>query len=89
MSDDIEAYSTTTRKTYVNWAALLAAESNGFVVVGTSTRPDTAAIVIGPYSTQGEARKAQNRLRAKWKRDEAVLGHTVSTSVRILWKEKP
>jgi len=89
MIDDITAYSTTTRKTYPNWDALVEAEANGYVVVGQSSRPNTAAVVVGPYDTRRDAERAQPRLRNQWRREEQEYGYTIRTSIRILWKDKP
>lgn len=86
-TDNIPAYSPTTDTHYKNWDALVKAESNGYVVVGTSDRHDTSAIVIGPYATKEEAQQARARLRPKWVREERP--NKITTSIRILWKEKP
>lgn len=85
----ITAYSQDTGQTYLTWSDLVAAEANGYVVVGVSSRYPVPA-VVGPWEPseagKQEARKAQARLRAKWKRQE---GHTVKVFVRVLWKDSP
>jgi len=81
-----QAYSATTGTTYPSWEALLAAETNGYVVVGLSTRPDTHPVICGPYPDKETARRAQARLRRRWKREEAPK-YEVSTFVRHLWKD--
>jgi hypothetical protein len=84
------SYSTQTDRHYLTWDDLMSAEANGWVVVGTSTRPNTAPVVVGPYDSQEEARKAQARLRSRWIREERRDhgdGVKIRTSVRALWKE--
>lgn len=81
---DIEAYSPDTGKTYKNLDALVAAEANGYVVLGLSERPGTEAIVIGPFKTKPEALKERTRLFPKWRKAEAP--YKVSTRIRICWK---
>lgn len=83
----IAAYSTTTDRSYVNWDALVATEGNGYCVVSTSERPNTAPVVMGPYLSAAEAKKAQARLRYKWRKEEAP--YKVKVHVRVLWQEKP
>lgn len=87
---DLPAYSTDTDTDYASWDDLVAAEANGYVVVGLSTRPNTAPIVVGPFATKAEADRARARLFRKWKIEEAKY-HSgdwkVSSSVRVLWKD--
>ena len=64
---------------------LLAAESNGFVVVGFTSRVDGVPAIVGPYPNREEANKARSRLRARRAREEAPA--KVRTSVRVLWKD--
>jgi len=88
----MEAYSPDTNTHYPNWDALTAAEANGYVVVGISSREDTVPIVVGPYGTKEEGKRAQARLRRRWKNDEARDhgdGITVKAYLRVLWKEDP
>lgn len=83
-------YSPETDRHYLTWDEYVAAETNGYVVIGTSTRPNTAPVVVGPYDTQAEARKAQARWRGKWQREERRDhgdGIKISTCVRILHRE--
>lgn len=89
----ITAYSPDTDKTYLTWDDLVLAEANGYVVVGTCSRPGTVPVVVGPWDPtpegKEEARKAQTRLRRKWRREEQREhgdGHTISTFVRVLWR---
>lgn len=81
----MEAYSTETGITYDSWDDLLAAETSGYVVVLVSERPKTAPMVVGPFSTQVDARRAQIRLQRRGKREEAP--YNVRTHVRPLWRD--
>jgi len=86
----VTAYSPETDSTYLSWDELVAAESNGWVVVGMSDRPNTVSQVVGPFEERGECEKARNRLRRKWQREENELApgkYKITTSVRPLWKE--
>jgi hypothetical protein len=86
----VTAYSPESGNTYLTWEELVEAEANGYVVVGLSDRPGTAPGVIGPWppteAGKREARNAQARLRAKWKREDAPA--KVRTFIRLLWPEK-
>lgn len=81
---DIEAYSPDTGKTYRTWDALVAAEANGYVVLGMSERPGTEAIVVGPVKTKPEALRLRAQLYPRWRRSEAP--YKVTTRIRISWK---
>jgi hypothetical protein len=81
---DIEAYSPDTGRTYKTWDALVAAEANGYVVLGMSEREGTEPIVIGPFKTKAEALKQRVLLYARWKKEEAPF--KVHTRIRICWK---
>lgn len=86
----IPAYSPDTDNTYLTWDELVAAEANGFVVVGTSSRPNTVPVVVGPFEDKEEARKAQARLRRKWRTEEQRWhgdGAKITVYVRPLWDE--
>lgn len=85
----MEAYSPDTNTTYPTFDALVAAEGNGYIVIGTSSRPKTVPFAVGPYATREEAKRAQARLRRKWKHEEAEYGDdiTVKAYLRVLWKE--
>lgn len=83
-----EVYSAETQIRYDSWDDLVAAEGNGYVVVGVTDRPNTVPVVVGPYPDEQEAQKARVRLRRKWKKEEAELGFTARTHVRVCWKEK-
>lgn len=89
MKEQLSAYSPDTGNYYNSWDELVEAETNGYVVVGLPTRPGAVPVVVGPYPTQTEARKAQARLRAKWRKEEAQQHgtHKISTYVRHLWKD--
>ena len=83
-------YSPETTKSYLTWEEYVAAETNGYVVIGMSTRPGTAPGVTGPYATAAEAARARARLRRKWQREEDQDhgdGHKISTVIRILHRE--
>jgi hypothetical protein len=79
----VTTYSDKTGSTYLTWEDYVAAETNGYVVVLVTSRSGTAPAVVGPWPTQPEARKAQARLRSKFKREEGPH-HTVKTYVRVL-----
>lgn len=87
----ITAYSPDTDRTYLTWDELVTAESNGVVVVGTCSRPGTVPVVVGPFPNREEARKAQARLRRRWRAEEnRIMGGQpgkITTYVRPLWKE--
>jgi hypothetical protein len=85
----MEAYSPDTGRTYENWQALLDAETTGYVVVGTTTRPNTRPVVVGPFATEEEGKRAQARLRRKWNKEEAEVGHKASALLRNLWSPEP
>ena len=83
-------YSPDTGHHYLTWEDLIAAEANGWVVIGTSSRRDTVPVVVGPFDTQEDARKARTRLRRKWQREERLEHGSdvkITTHVRVLWKE--
>lgn len=79
----VTAYSDSTGHTYLTWDELVEKEANGYVVVGTSDRKGTIPVVVGPFPDKEAARKAQSRLRPKWKREENP--HKIHTFVRVLW----
>ena len=92
MATEISAYSQYTGLSYPNWAALVEAEANGYVVVGTIIRSwgqeqRVVPVVCGPFTTEAEAKRARVRLRNKWKRDSEV-DDTFMVHVRPLWKEQ-
>lgn len=64
---------------------LLEKQSNGYCIIGTSERPQTYAMVVGPFETKEEAERARARLRQRWAYAEKP--YKVHTSVRILWKD--
>lgn len=86
----MEAFSTTTGKTYPDWASLIEAESNGYlaIVLITNNRGKTWPWVHGPYPTEREARNAVARLRGKSKREgHWYPGQTYKFFVRPAWKD--
>lgn len=85
----MEAYSPETNTTYPDWDALVAAESNGYVVVAIITSPKQQwPWVSGPYPTKKEAENARARLRNRMKKESRDYpNHTYKTSVRALWKD--
>lgn len=84
----MEAHSETTGKTYPSWEALLEAETNGWCVVSTTSRPNTVPFVVGPFASQADARRAHRRLARRWAKEEGRYGHTVKTYTRNLWKDE-
>jgi hypothetical protein len=86
MDDDVDyTYSEITGAYYESYEDLVAAESNGYAVVGVSERPRTVPVVVGPFPDKKEAAKAVQRLRRGWSKHERP--HKVHIYVRILWKE--
>lgn len=81
----ITAYNPDTGNTYLDWDALVAAETNGYVIVSISERPRTVPSVHGPWPSKADARKAQDRLRKRFKKEEAP--YRVATYIRNLWPE--
>lgn len=92
----ITTYSPDTDKTYLTWDELIAAESNGYVVVGLCSRPGTVPVVIGPWPAseagKQEARKAQTRLRSRWRREEqrehGREAGEIRALVRVMWQDR-
>lgn len=88
MEAKIKAYSPDTNTYYDSFDDLVAAEANGFVIVGLSTRVKTLPIVVGPFPTKKDAQRAQQRYRRRWTKEESEHGnYKVSVYVRHLWKE--
>lgn len=85
MSD--KAFSENTGVTYDSWEELLKAESNGLVVIVTSSRPKSRPGVFGPFMNKAEAVTARAALKAKMGKSEGIEGFTVTTQTRILWDE--
>lgn len=85
----MRSYSAATGKHYVDFDALVAAEANGYVVVGITESHNTAPWCVGPFKDKVEARKVQARMRAKIKRLDRDLGVSRKSRVhvRVLWKE--
>jgi hypothetical protein len=85
--EQLKAYSPSTDTTYESWPALVAAESNGYVVVIYGEDRPSAQWVTGPFRKQKDARRAKRRLLAQVKRrtPEHVVLHA---SIRIAWKDR-
>lgn len=70
MRDDIQAYSERTKTTYPNWAALVEAEANGYVVVAIiSDGKRSWPYVIGPMP-EDQAKRVHTGMRNKWRREQ-------------------
>lgn len=83
----ITTYSPDSGKVYLTWEEYVQAETNGYVVIGQSSRPGTAPVVVGPFETQEEAEKARSRYRGRWQREERRdhgPGIKITTKIRIL-----
>lgn len=88
-TEDVPAYSTNTNKHYPSWDALVAAEANGYVLVGKLEMPGEDVFrvaVVGPFETKTEAERARARHAARWRQE--VKPYKVRTSVRICWKDR-
>lgn len=88
----MSAYSDRTNRSYPSWDDLVAAESNGYVVVLNTVRANTVPAVYGPYADKGQARSARTRLRRDAVREEAEYGvdkAEVRSWIRVLWKDQP
>ena len=88
----MKAHSNESGRTYDSWEDLIAAEANGYVVVGINNaghKRGPVPVVYGPYPTKAEADRARIRLRRQLQQDESVNPNNLSTWVRPLWKEKP
>lgn len=84
--EPITAYSGTTDTRYDSWEDLVAAEANGYVVVGVATGPKyTVPVVVGPM-THEEAMRRRPTLRSKWKR-EMGEGWSLKVFIRPAWKD--
>lgn len=83
---DIPAHSPTTKTTYDNWDALVAAESNGFVAVAIMVSKNSVwPWMVGPFETEAEANKRAAKMRRQAKK-EAHSELTVTVRVRPIWK---
>lgn len=82
----MKAFSPNTGRLYASFEELVEAEANGYVVVLTSERPNTAPLVIGPFDDKKVAERARTRLARRVRIDERP--HKVHTYIRVLWKEK-
>lgn len=83
---DIPAFSTTTRKTYPNWDALVQAEANGYVATAIiNDGKQTWPWIVGPFDTEREAKNQAASLRRQANRGN-FHDLTVSVHVRPAWK---
>ena len=81
-------------KQYPSWEALVEGEAHGYVAVAIlrerAPRGLLFPMVVGPFPTEREANNARNRIRAKYRRQEA-RGHVgsdlVVISVKPAWKD--
>jgi hypothetical protein len=69
---------------YPDRESLMAAESNGWIVVSLFHDAQGSVAVYGPWPTQHEARNARGRIRTRHRKE---FGEAVSYRVRPLWKE--
>lgn len=87
----MKAYSESTGNTYEDWEALVAAESNGYVVTAIITKGKQSwPWTIGPFDTKREASLARNRLRNRMKRENAVpwyADRSFRLFIRPAWKD--
>jgi hypothetical protein len=79
-------HSEETGNVYLTWEEYVAAETNGYVVVVITERPNTAPVVWGPFTDHDDAVRARKRLRRTIAREELRLGsaYPVHASVRVL-----
>lgn len=70
---------------YKDHDAMVAIESNGFVVVLTSARPATLPVVFGPFTDKVEATNARARIRNRLVQVERP--YKVSSMIRPCWKD--
>lgn len=87
MSDDIIAIGRN-GQTYPNWDALVAAETNGHVVVAVPKERSKSTVpwVVGPWPTKREAVNCRQRMKTKLKKvmDLKLLDFYI----RYAWKEE-
>lgn len=85
----MQAYNPQTGNTYESWEALVAAESNGWMVclILTDGR-ETWPYMAGPVALQKDARNLRARLRRKFKNAPPDNPNTriITTSIRPAWK---
>jgi hypothetical protein len=84
------AYNPISGRHYTSWEALVEAESTGWVIVITSTRPNTIPAVYGPFADKEEALKIRVNVRNKYARDEKMrYGSDIKVTSRIVrsWKD--
>lgn len=86
----VTTWSPETNKTYLTWPEYVAAETNGYVIVTTTSRRNTHPAVHGPYLDHDDAKRAQARIRRRSKKEEDRdhgPGHTVRAFIRVLNRE--
>lgn len=93
------AYDPISGRKYASWEDLVDDQAVGYVVILTSDRPNTGALVYGPYTpatyggwaeAKAAAEKARVRLRQKtmrYERQAHGTGIKISSSVRYQWKD--
>jgi hypothetical protein len=82
-------YVPATGKMYASAEEFYAAESNGYVVIITSTRPGTRSAVFGPFSDKEDASKARRRLFRQMQTDERQRYGSkfkISSAIELVWK---
>lgn len=90
VDSNIEAFNPISGRRYPSWDALVAAESEGWVVVITSTRPNTNPVVYGPFADKALATKSRARLRARYvvsERQEHGAKFKIASRIVLLWKD--
>lgn len=87
----MRAYSASTQREYESWEDLVAAESNGYMVVAIITKGKQSwPWSIGPFTDRHEAVKARNRLRTRMKRENAqpwYADRSFNLFIRPAWKD--
>lgn len=85
MTDDIPAINESNGKEYPNWAALVEAETHGFVAVAYLKNGTGAPWVVGPWPTKREANNCRQRMKNSLKKHHDLS--EVYFFVRHAWKD--
>jgi len=97
---NVQAYDPISGRRYNSWDDLVTDLAVGYVVILTSNRPNTGALVYGPYTPEqfgswdkakAAAEKARSRLRQRvvyQERRNHGKDIKVSSTVRYQWKDK-
>lgn len=87
--EELTAFDPISGRTYPNWDALVAAQANGYVIIITSDRPGTSALVYGPWpaTRQGKIEATKARLRLRNKTAQSEKPYKVTSSIRLAWKD--